>query len=79
MIALDSALGTPTMAVTKPGLKNTDFHPVTGFVRTRGCLVTTGSRRTARPRALDPSAWICAECKVSRPSRYFCMPGDMRS
>ena len=31
--------------------------------------VPTGSRRTVRPRAVEPSAWICAECKAERPSR----------
>lgn len=39
-----------------PGLKKIDLHPVTGWVRIRGCFVTMGSRRTVRPMAMDPSA-----------------------
>ena len=58
MIASLSALGTPTMLVTKPGLKKSDFQPVTGLTRISGCLVVIGSRRTGRPAAREPSACI---------------------
>lgn len=40
-----SAFGTPTNLVTKPGLTNTDFIPVTGWTRTTGWIVSIGSRR----------------------------------
>ena len=35
-VASDSAFGTLTIRVTKPGLTNTDLRPVTGWTRTTG-------------------------------------------
>jgi hypothetical protein len=74
-----STFGIPTIFVTKPGLKKSDFHPVTGLDRISGCSVTMGSLRTVRPRALDPSAWMCEECSAVRDSRYFCMGAERAS
>lgn len=61
MIASLSSLGTPTILVTKPGLKKSEFHLVTGLVRMSGCCVVIGSRRIGRPAAPEPLACISAE------------------
>ena len=69
MIASLSAAGMPMIFFTKPGLKNSPFQPVTGFVRMRGCTVVTGSRRTGRPRARESLACMSAEWAADRPLR----------
>lgn len=60
MMASLSVFGIPTILVTKPGLKNRLFQPVTGFVRIKGCSVVICSRRTVRPRARESDACMLA-------------------
>ena len=69
MMASLSAAGIPMIFFTKPGLKNSPFQPVTGFVRISGCSVVTGSRRTGRPSARESLACISAEWMAVRPFR----------